>query len=71
MATDWGAVWQEESEEAAERYAMTYGEGGISQSKAARIAAEILADPAAPTSSTPEGPRRNRHLDGDGYGRGR
>jgi len=68
MADDWGETWRMEAEEAAERHAMTYGESGIPQAQAARIAESILADPhtAPPSNGVKPGPRRNRHLDGFG-----
>jgi hypothetical protein len=53
-------------------------EYGISQAHASRIADEILADHAkygeaheADSGVSKPGPRRNLHLDGDGYGEGR
>lgn len=61
-----------------ERYAAAVGDGsGLAPGQAARIAEAILAEP--DTSGIHEddrgvvktGQRRNRHLDGDGYGQGR
>jgi hypothetical protein len=49
-------------------HAHEFGEGGISQAHASRLADEILADPhtAPPSNGVKPGPRRNRHLDGFG-----
>jgi hypothetical protein len=48
-----------------------HGQAGITQAEAARIADEVMADTSGPESTPKPGPRRNRHLDGDGYGEGR
>jgi hypothetical protein len=53
-----------------------FGELGLPPGTAARIAEDVLADErrygSAPRSDAPTSvPRRNRHLDGDGYGEGR
>jgi hypothetical protein len=54
----------------------SFGEAGLPPGMAARIAEEILAARACDAYEdtggvVPQGPRRNRHLDGDGYGTGR
>jgi hypothetical protein len=47
--------------------------GGLSQAQASKLADQIMADrqTAPPSNGVKPGPRRNRHLDGDGYGEGR
>jgi hypothetical protein len=52
-----------------------FGEAGLPPGMAARIADDIMATPEYGREDTggvvAQGPRRNRHLDGDGYGTGR
>ena len=54
----------------------SFGEAGLPPGQAARIADAIIEETRrhgdAPRSDgAPDGPRRNRHLNGDGYGVGR
>jgi hypothetical protein len=54
----------------------SFGEQGLPPGMAARIAEDVLAHQrrygnAPPSDGPAPGPRRNRHLDGDGYGQGR
>jgi hypothetical protein len=54
----------------------SFGEAGLPPGMAARIADKIMANPHATDAyvddgTVPQGPRRNRHLDGVGYGEGK